>query len=154
MLKRRHILASALAVGLPVAFLRPAPAQAAARVSLIHLNDFHSRHEGAQINGAGCRDGQPCLGGSARLVGAVKAARGAARAAGRASLALDAGDQFMGSLFYTHHRGLAEAAIQQAWGVEAMALGNHEFDHGPENAARYIRALGAPILGANLDTRA
>jgi len=58
----------------------------------------------------------------------------------------------MGSLFYTHHRGLAEAAIQQAWGVEAMALGNHEFDHGPENAGRYIRALGAPILGANLAT--
>ncbi|WP_368416136.1 bifunctional UDP-sugar hydrolase/5'-nucleotidase [Falsiroseomonas sp.] len=150
MIKRRHLLAAAL----PVASLRPAPAQAAARVSLIHLNDFHSRHEGAQANGAGCRDGQPCLGGSARLVGAVKAARTAAMAERRASLALDAGDQFMGSLFYTHHRGLAEAAIQREWGVEAMALGNHEFDHGPENAARYIRALGAPILGANLDVRA
>jgi 5'-nucleotidase len=150
MIKRRHLLAAAL----PVASLRPAPAQAAARVSLIHLNDFHSRHEGAEASGGGCRDGRPCLGGSARLVGAVKAARGAAQAAGRASLALDAGDQFMGSLFYTHHRGLAEAAIQREWGVEAMALGNHEFVHGPENAARYIRALGAPILGANLDVRA
>ena len=153
MLPRRRILATALAAGLPVAALRPAPAEAAARVSLIHLNDFHSRHEGAEANGAGCRDGRPCLGGSARLVGAVKAARSAAQAAGRASLALDAGDQFMGSLFYTHHRGLAEAAIQREWGVEAMALGNHEFDNGPENAARYIHALGAPVLAANLDTR-
>ena len=154
MLPRRRILATALAAGLPVAALRPAPAEAAARVSLIHLNDFHSRHEGAEANGAGCRDGRPCFGGSARLVGAVKAARDAARAEGRASLAVDAGDQFMGSLFYTHHRGLAEAAIQREWGVEAMALGNHEFDNGPENAARYIRALGAPVLAANLDTRA
>ena len=154
MFQRRRLLATALAAGLPVAALRPAPAQAAARVSLIHLNDFHSRHEGAEASGAGCRDGRPCLGGSARLVGAVKATRAAAMAQGRASLALDAGDQFMGSLFYTHHRGLAEAAIQREWGVEAMALGNHEFDNGPENAARYIRALGAPVLAANLDTRA
>jgi 5'-nucleotidase len=152
MLSRRHLLATALAGSLPAAALRPAPAQAAARVSLLHLNDFHSRHEGAQASGAGCRDGQACLGGSPRLVAAVKAARAAAAAEGRASIALDAGDQFMGSLFYTHHRGLAEAAIQQAWGVEAMTLGNHEFDHGPENAARYIRALGAPVLAANLDT--
>jgi len=159
MLQRRRFLASSLGLGLglglglPVAALRPAPAEAAARVSLIHLNDFHSRHEGAEANGGACRDGQACFGGSARLVAAVKAAREAAGHEGRATLALDAGDQFMGSLFYTQHRGLAEAAIQQAWGVEAMALGNHEFDHGPENAARYIRALGVPVLAANIDAR-
>jgi 5'-nucleotidase len=60
----------------------------------------------------------------------------------------------MGSLYYTHHRGLAEAAIQNAWGCEAMALGNHEFDHGPETAARYAHALQAPLLAANLDISA
>ena len=150
MLRRRSLLLAGLA--LPA--LRPAAAQASARVSLIHLNDFHSRHEGAQAGGATCRAGTDCFGGSARIVGAVKAARAAAAAQGRASLALDAGDQFMGSLFYTHHRGLAEAAIQNAWGCEAMALGNHEFDHGPETVARYARALGAPLLAANLDTSA
>jgi 5'-nucleotidase len=148
LLRRRHLLAATLA--LPA--LRPAAAQGAARIALLHLNDFHSRHEGAQANGAACRPNADCLGGSARLVGAMKAARAAAAAQGRASLALDAGDQFMGSLFYTYHRGLAEAAIQQAWGCEAMTLGNHEFDNGPENAARYIRALGLPVLAANLDT--
>lgn len=155
MLQRRRFLASTLGLGLglPVAALRPAPAEAASRLRLIHLNDFHSRHEGAEANGGACRDGQDCLGGSARLVAAVKAAREGAAREGRATLALDAGDQFMGSLFYTQHRGLAEAAIQQAWGVEAMALGNHEFDHGPENAARYIRALGVPVLAANIDAR-
>jgi 5'-nucleotidase len=147
-LRRRVLLASCLV--LPA--LRRAPAQPVARVTLLHVNDFHSRHEGAQGNGANCRADRPCLGGSARLVGAVKAARGAAEAEGRGTLSLDAGDQFMGSLFYTHHRGLAEAAIQQEWGCEAMAFGNHEFDHGPTNAARYARALGVPILAANLDT--
>ncbi len=150
MIRRRHLLLA----GLSLPALRAAPAAAAARITLLHVNDFHSRHEGALENGANCRADRPCLGGSARLVGAVRAMRAAAAAEGRESLSLDAGDQFMGSLFYTLHRGLAEAAIQRAWGVEAMTLGNHEFDHGPATAARYIRALGAPVLAANLDTTA
>jgi len=151
-LSRRQLLGAAAALAAPA--FRPAQAQGARRVTLLHVNDFHSRHEGAQNTGANCRADQPCFGGSARLVGAVKAARAAAVAEGRATLSLDAGDQFMGSLFYTHHRGLAEAAIQNAWGCEAMTLGNHEFDHGPANAARYIGVLRAPMLSANIDTSA
>jgi 5'-nucleotidase len=150
MTTRRSLLAAALA--LPA--LRPAAAQAMARISLLHVNDFHSKHEGGQASGMACRAEAPCLGGSARLVGALRAARAAATAEGRASLALDAGDEFMGSLFYTFHRGLAEAAIQNAWGCEAMALGNHEFDNGPATVATYARALAAPLLSANLDTTA
>lgn len=134
--------------------LRRPQAQASTRISLLHLNDFHSRHEGSQGSGAACRDGAACFGGSARLVGAIQAAREAARQDGRGVLALDAGDQFMGSLFYTQHRGLTEAAVQRFWGVQAMAPGNHEFNHGPANLARFIRALGVPMLAANLDTRA
>jgi 5'-nucleotidase len=149
-LTRRALAATALA--LPA--LRRAGAQASARITLLHLNDFHSRHEGAQGSGAGCREGAACFGGSARLVGGMQAARAAAEAAGRGVLALDAGDQFMGSLFYTQHRGLTEAAVQRAWGVQAMAPGNHEFNHGPANLARFIRALGAPMLAANLETAA
>ncbi len=150
-ISRRRLLAASLALpALPA--LRPAAAQATARISIVHLNDFHSRHEGGLANGANCRPGQDCLGGSARLVTAVKQARAAAQAEGRAVLSLDGGDQFMGSLFYTLHRGAAEAAIQHAWGVEAMALGNHEFDHGPGNLARYLRTLDKPVLAANLDT--
>ncbi|MGG5823350.1 bifunctional metallophosphatase/5'-nucleotidase [Falsiroseomonas sp. HW251] len=150
MLGRRLLLAAPLAI--PA--LRPALGQASTRVSLVHVNDFHSRHEGGQANGASCRVADPCLGGSARLVAAVKAARAAAEAEGRATLTLDGGDEFMGSLFYTLHRGAAEAAIQHLWGVEAMALGNHEFDHGPENLARYLDILRKPIVAANLDTSA
>jgi 5'-nucleotidase len=150
LLSRRRLLAGTALLAAPA--LRPAQGQVVRRVTLLHVNDFHSRHEGAQGNGANCRPDSACFGGSARLVGAVKAARAAAAAEGRPSLALDAGDQFMGSLFYTHHRGLAEAAIQNAWGCEVMTFGNHEFDHGPANAARYARALSAPLVSANIDT--
>ncbi|MDP3418558.1 bifunctional UDP-sugar hydrolase/5'-nucleotidase [Falsiroseomonas sp.] len=148
MIRRRQLLAS-LPLAAPA--LRAAAAQASARVALLHLNDFHSRHEGTQASGAACRTGAPCGGGAARLVASFHAARHAAVAEGRGVLALDAGDQFLGSLFYTRHKGLAEAAVQRQWGVQAMAPGNHDFNGGPEALASFARALGAPLLAANMD---
>jgi 5'-nucleotidase len=149
-LSRRGLLGATLA--LPA--LRPARAEAAARLSVLHLNDFHSRHEPISAAGGACDPARgPCFGGSARIAAAIAAARAEAEAAGRGHLTLDAGDQFMGSLFYTQHRGAAEAAVQNAYGCEAMALGNHEFDNGPEVTARYAEAVRFPLLAANLDAR-
>lgn len=134
--------------------LRPAAAQAATRISLVHLNDFHSRHEPISTLNAACRPGQSCFGGAARVMTAMREARAAAQAEGRAPLTLDAGDTFLGSLFFTHHGGLTEAAVQRAWGVQAMALGNHEFDRGPAVLGAYAEATGFPLLCANLDATA
>lgn len=150
-LSRRFLLGAALATPL----LRPARAQPAHRVRLVHVNDFHSRHEPvARATGAACRPDAACLGGSARLAGAIAAAKAEAAAAGRGVVAVDAGDQFMGSLFYTQHRGAAELAIMKAWGCEAMTLGNHEFDNGPANLATFLAGANFPVLAANIDTRA
>ena len=132
--------------------LRPAQAQAAARIVLLHMNDFHSRHLPIANNSGACREGAACYGGSARLAAAVADGRRAAAADGRAAVLLDGGDQFMGSLFYSQHRGLAEAAVQRALGTAAMALGNHEFDNGPGTLARYADTVPFPLLSANLDT--
>lgn len=151
MLSRRLLLGAALAVP---ALRRPS-AQAAHQVRLVHVNDFHSRHEPVvRATGAGCRADEACLGGSARLVGAIAAAKAEAAAAGRGAVAIDAGDEFMGSLFYTQYRGAAELQVMKAWGCEAMTLGNHEFDNGPENLATFIAGADFPILAANIDTRA
>ncbi|NMJ40799.1 bifunctional metallophosphatase/5'-nucleotidase [Roseomonas sp. JC162] len=151
LVSRRLLLGSALAVP----FLRPAAAQPARAVTLLHVNDFHSRHEPvARATGAACRPNVECLGGSARLAGGIGAARAEAAAAGRAVLAIDAGDEFMGSLFYTQHRGAAELAVMKAWGCDAMTLGNHEFDNGVANLARFVTGADFPILAANIDARA
>ena len=144
---RRGLLGAALAA--PA--LRPAFAADGARIALIHLNDFHSKHEGVGEGGTTCAPSRPCAGGAARLAGAIREASAAARAEGRAPFLLDAGDQFMGSLYYTFHRGLAEAAVQRAVGTMAMSLGNHEFDNGPETLAAYAAAVPFPLLSANLD---
>lgn len=154
MFTRRMLPALLAATPLAAPTLGPAAAQAATRISLLHLNDFHSRHEPIAATSAACRAGETCFGGSARIATAIAEAREACRAEGRAALLLDAGDTFLGSLFFAHHEGLAEAAVQKEWGVQAFALGNHEFDRGPEVLARYLAAVPFPVLCANLDATA
>ena len=124
------------------------------RLTILHMNDFHSRHEPVDPAALTCRaDGGKagCYGGVARLASALAAERAAAEAAGRTVLLVDAGDQFQGSLFYTAWHGAAELAVMHAMGTEVMTVGNHEFDNGPETLARFVRAARFPVLSANID---
>ena len=133
-------------------WVRVAHGQAAHRISVVHFNDFHSRHEAVDSQALACSAGDACYGGSARLATAVRAQRAVAEADGRAVLVLDGGDQFQGSLFFTAHQGLAELAVQHAIGVDAMAVGNHEWDAGPDVLARYVAQAQFPVLAANVDS--
>lgn len=66
-------------------------------------------------------------------------------------LLVDAGDQFQGSLSYTAWHGEVELAVMHALGTEAMAVGNHEFDNGPETLGAFVRKARFPVLSANID---
>ncbi|MCW3474523.1 bifunctional metallophosphatase/5'-nucleotidase [Limobrevibacterium gyesilva] len=137
--------------------VRLARGATAHRLTILHMNDFHSRHEPVDAAALTCApDGERmgCFGGAARLASAIAAERAAAEAAGRTVLLLDAGDQFQGSLFYTAWHGEAELAVMHALGTEAMAVGNHEFDNGPAVLSRFIRAARFPVLSANVDAAA
>lgn len=120
-------------------------------LTILHTNDFHARFEpiskydsgcGAEDNAAG-----KCFGGTARLATAIAEAR----AAGGETLLVDAGDQFQGTLFYTRYRGQVAAEMMARLGYDAMAVGNHEFDNGPEVLGAFADAAGLALLGANLD---
>jgi 5'-nucleotidase len=128
------------------------------RLTVLHVNDFHSRIEPINRFDSTCGPDDEakgeCFGGAARLKTAVDARRAAAAAEGRASLLLDAGDQFQGSLFYTTYKEKAAAEVMTTLGVDAMTLGNHEFDDGPATAAALVAAVPFPVLAANLDVSA
>jgi 5'-nucleotidase len=125
------------------------------RLTVIHMNDFHARHEAVDARALACKPGaEGCYGGAARLAAAIAAERAAAEAAGRTVLLVDGGDQFQGSLFYTAWRGEVELAVMHAIGTEAMTLGNHEFDNGPANLARFIKAARFSVVSANIDAAA
>ena len=146
---RRTLLVTAAA--LPIAW--PARAQPAAhRLTVLHINDVHSRHTPVDARAMSCMPGAPaCYGSTPRLATAIKRQREAAERVGRLVILLDAGDQFQGSLFYTAHHGMAELAVQHEVGVDAMAVGNHEFDNGPETLAHYLNGARFPVLSANVD---
>ena len=120
----------------------------AATVTVLFVNDTHSH-----LDAVGPRD--------AALVGTIGGLARAAtiiareRTADPEALVLHAGDFFQGDLFFNAYFGVPELRLLAAAGVDAIAVGNHEFDLGPEVLAG---ALGeafpdgeVPLLSANLD---
>jgi 5'-nucleotidase / UDP-sugar diphosphatase len=123
-------------------------------LTILHTNDFHARFEpiskydgpcGAEDNTAG-----ECFGGSGRLMTAIAEAR---ERAGN-SILVDGGDQFQGTLFYTQYKGTLAAEMMNQMGYDAMTVGNHEFDDGPEVLRGFMDALEFPVLMSNADVTA
>ena len=123
-------------------------------LTLLHTNDTHSHIEQFDSNSASCSEEEAaageCSGGIARR--ATKLAE--LRSMATNPIVVDAGDQFQGSLYYTQYRGLEAADYMPMLGYQAMAVGNHEFDDGPANLAKFIDAVGLPVLSANIDASA
>ncbi|MCX8953298.1 bifunctional metallophosphatase/5'-nucleotidase [Ruegeria sp. NA] len=121
------------------------------KLTILHTNDFHSRFEPINKYDSGCGEEDnaegKCFGGSARLVTAVADAR--ARADN--SILVDGGDQFQGSLFYTYYKGKVAAEFMNKLGYNAMTVGNHEFDDGPEVLRGFIDSVDFPVLMSNAD---
>jgi 5'-nucleotidase/UDP-sugar diphosphatase len=144
--------ALALSVGLTGA------AQAEFSLTILHFNDFHSRFESitgsdSTCDAAGEAAGE-CYGGIARLKTAIDTQRGAATSAGENVVLLSAGDEFQGSLFYTQYKSQIIADFLNDLDIDVAATGNHEFDDGPEEFAKYIAAAEHPIIGGNFDVEA
>ena len=137
---------------LGVAALVAGAAASAETLTILHTNDFHSRVEPInQYDGpcdAEAAEAGECFGGYARLKTAIGAAR---ERAGGAVLLVDGGDQFQGSLFYTRYKGEVAAEMMNDLGYDAMTVGNHEFDDGPEVLAAFIERVQFPVLMSNAD---
>ena len=120
-------------------------------LTILHTNDFHSRFEPISKYDSGCsvddNTAGDCFGGSARLVTAVEAAK----ARSNNHILVDGGDQFQGSLFYTYYKGKAAAEMMNKMGYDAMTVGNHEFDDGPEVLKGFADSVTFPILMSNGD---
>lgn len=123
------------------------------KLTVLHINDLHSRLLPVNKYDSTCdadeRAEDACFGGFARVAHALNARRDAIEGAGGNVLVLDAGDQFQGSLFYTHYKGAAAAELMNMTGFDAMAIGNHEFDDGPETLLRFLNHVRFPVVSAN-----
>lgn len=132
-----------------------APAHAETTLHILHINDLHSRIQPINRFDSTCPAEDDaageCFGGVARIATAVDSLRGPLVAAGENVIVLDAGDQYQGSLFFTTYRGAAAGEFMEAIGFDAMALGNHEFNNGPEGLLPLLDKVSFPVLSGNLD---
>ncbi len=152
-----RLMATATTLALATGF-SAGVAQADYTLHVLHINDLHSRIESINKYDSTCSgedetEGK-CFGGVARVYTKINELRDELKAAGENVIVLDAGDQFQGSLMYTTYKGAAEAEFMEAIGFDVMAVGNHEFDDGPEKLAEFVDMVSFPVISGNLDLSA
>ncbi|WP_428907991.1 5'-nucleotidase C-terminal domain-containing protein [Niallia sp. Krafla_26] len=72
------------------------------------------------------------------------------------ALLLNAGDVFTGTLYFNEFKGLADLALMNLMGYDAMTFGNHEFDLGSSNEGHqglvdFIKGAKFPFVSANVN---
>lgn len=137
--------------------LSDAPPTGPRKLIILHTNDLHAHLLGHGPNvdySPDTTDDDATRGGYARLAALIKKERAAA--GDTPVLLLDAGDVSMGSAFNWLNFTTAPAlTLLQTMGYDAITLGNHEMEWGPQGLAAMIgAALGegfqVPILASNL----
>ncbi|MCK7535934.1 MAG: metallophosphoesterase [Marinilabiliales bacterium] len=107
-------------------------AQEDRRLIILHTNDFHSHLQGFAPESAYTPlvvDGDPTVGGFARIAGLISAVKSANP---NNSLVLDAGDCHMGTLFQALEPSTGfQLNLMAKAGYDVVAVGNHDFDFGP-----------------------
>jgi len=114
---------------------------------ILHTNDIHSEltpHRSA-VNGHPERENH-AVGGVARLATAMKEIRENKRKEGEPLLLFDVGDFLGGAPFaWLALDGRAsELTIMQEMRYDAVTIGNHEYDYGPDALGQYLLRAGYP----------
>lgn len=116
-------------------------------ITILHTNDVHARIQEMNAFGGQCSSGGDCFGGAARMKTKIEALRGEHHN----TLLLDAGDQFQGTLWFTHYGGRVTYTMMNLLGYDVMALGNHEFDNNIEGLLPFLQNANFTILSSNIN---
>jgi 5'-nucleotidase / UDP-sugar diphosphatase len=116
-------------------------------LTILHTNDEHSSviPHSPTVDYHPSRE-NPTVGGYARLASAVKQVRAEKNASDEPVLLFSGGDYIGGSPYsWLIPRGYAlELKMMQMIGYDAVTIGNHEYDYGPDLLAGYLEEAGYP----------
>jgi len=127
------------------------PASVSGNFTILHSNDEHAALVPAPVSEWG-RPGSKTTGGIARAATVIERIRTEKGAANEEVLVVSAGDFISGSIFswLVLDGASPELDLMLAAGYDAVTLGNHEFDYGPEELAAYLLRLGYPQAASQL----
>jgi len=141
------ILAVACFLGVPGNSKSYASASDELYFSILHTNDIHSELiPYLPVANYSSQGENSTIGGVARLATAINEIRESKVQEGEPVLLFDAGDFLGGAPFawLALDGCAAELTIMQQMGYNAVAIGNHEYDYGPDVLAQYLVKAGYP----------
>lgn len=132
------------------------PPQPGLSIRLIHINDTHSQFDAspASVKDAAGKPIYTYIGGHPRLLTQAQQLRQQASQDNVPALFLHGGDAFKGSAYFELFEQRINIDVLNRMNIDAMALGNHEFDIGLGKLADFIDKVNFPVLAANVDTSA
>ncbi|HGS4461326.1 TPA: bifunctional UDP-sugar hydrolase/5'-nucleotidase [Vibrio metschnikovii] len=151
----RAILASTIALALLGCSQtdKESAEQAAFELTIAHINDTHSSFDAVRssfyINQQRVYNE---FGGHPRILSKANTYREQAEKNNQSMLFLHGGDAWQGSAYFKLNEGLMNADILSRMGIDAMALGNHEFDLNNQKLNAFLDRINFPVLAANIDT--
>jgi len=121
------------------------------KIKILHTNDHHSYLEGQRFSlkldydlmSPGAETVQVDLGGFGRIANEISQRRD------DGTLVLNSGE-LNGTLYFSLFKGEVDFKVFNAVGLDAYALGNHEFDEGEGRLAELIQMANFPIVSANV----
>jgi 5'-nucleotidase / UDP-sugar diphosphatase len=117
-------------------------------LTIAHVNDTHAHIEPSKLKlTIGDQNVKVEAGGLARLVTKAKQLR----ADNKNFLFLHAGDLFQGTLYFKLFNGFADKYFFELAGLDAMVVGNHEFDSGIPALENFSSKAAFPLLSANMN---
>lgn len=116
-------------------------------VTILFFNDLHGHLKSFDIS---TPDGKQETGGIARMATLIRTIRKENQRKKIKTLLLVAGDILQGTPMSTVFKGEPDVKVLNAMGVDAMTVGNHEFDFGLENFQKLEKIADFPFLSANI----
>jgi len=127
--------------------LAAANSQNPIKVSVLFFNDIHGHLSPFKIR---TESGKKEVGGVARMATLIETIRAENRIRNIETFVLIAGDILQGTPMSTVFRGQPDVECFNAMGVDAMTVGNHEFDFGLKNFMDLKQKARFPFLSSNI----
>ncbi len=124
-----------------------AETQQPVKVAILFFNDIHGHLQPFNVK---TDKGTQQVGGMARIASMIKKIRTENTNKGIKTIVLVAGDILQGTPMSTVFKGKPDIQCLNKTGVDAMTVGNHEFDFGLQNFLDLNKTANFPFLSANI----